>query len=1131
VGYTHRRFLVNSNETTTSKVSRVLNVIVFCMIAILVRVWYLAVVQHEKHVEEAHKPQRRTSIEHMGRASIRDRFNIPLALNKVQFHAAVCYSHLRQIPSVRWETDSSGKRVRVQARTRHIKELSEKMAEILHLDPLYIEDVIHAKASLIPHAPFLVKENISEGEYYRLRALEKDWPGLAVQRSSRRLYTHGKVACDVLGSMGAISSHEYQKFTEELSELEEYVNKREAGETPFLPKGFQNPYAVRQRLLELQEKAYTIQDFIGRTGIEAAFDEELRGYSGRKMYEVDVKGNFLRELPGSRPALPGQRLLLTISSELQECAEQLLSQSEATRIKRAGGLEEPWIKGGAIVAMEPSTGEILALASYPRFDPNDFISIRSALDDTHQRSKVRKWLENEMHIGEIWDGKIPLEREFYEKEANFYNESMPLTWNIFLETIFPAGAVREVLSTKLTLRHAVDLQRSLMTLMRHSGQYKAEAILRCLSDPDLAKEDPQLHSCLMQKELLESRRSVEHLTNGASEIGDKLLLIDLCRLVASPEKMPPSLLESMGSMTLEQHFLQRQAFLCLEEVVHKKVEELFIAHEFAEWRAKHFKVLLKKKRKEEKEEKRYAKPYTDYLDQVEKKAFSEFWHEFRLPLIHALLRKTPLERIIGFEHAKAYFEEIQPLYEKLSSTHQSLEKLSQTVRYLSDSQGQLFLRSLRGFRELNRPLWGRYPRLRNEQGIQLERHLAAAFYPVEGFGYGRSQAFRQSTPAGSVFKIVIAYHALLEKYEQCLAMQESMRDLNPLVLTDYSPQRRKKNDHDTIFGKTSDGKPITRLYKGGRLPRSSHAGIGEVNILGALEQSSNIYFSILAAEEISSPERLLQTVRQFGYGEKTGIELPGEIEGHLPDDIGHDKSGLYSFAIGQHSLIVTPLQTAMMIGAFTGNGQLLHPSIVQIKAGKQRLVEEEELFYRTDFVYHDEFAAVGLNFPLFTALAEYSPQLAFSYAPVQVRRSIFLPPEIRDILMEGMRRVVSGPRGTSRPSVVRPICFTPAIAQDYLTFSRNIAGKTGTAEILYKPTIDRTTKAIMRKHTWFAGACYPQKANNGGVDWDNPELLVVVYLRFADAGREAAPLAVQVMKKWRELLVKHGASSHVQIPN
>ncbi len=147
-----------------------------------------------------------------------------------------------------------------------------------------------------------------------------------------------------------------------------------------LPKGFQNPFQVRERLKQLQEKAYTINDFIGKTGVEATFDPELRGYAGKKTYEIDIKGNPVRELPGFRRAVTGQRLLLSISSELQEYAEQLLAQHEKLREvqgqqRRTFFERASWIKGGAIVAMDPKRDRrsVLALASYPRIDLNDFI--------------------------------------------------------------------------------------------------------------------------------------------------------------------------------------------------------------------------------------------------------------------------------------------------------------------------------------------------------------------------------------------------------------------------------------------------------------------------------------------------------------------------------------------------------------------------------------------------------------------------------------------------------------------------------------------------------------------------------------------------------------------------------------
>ena len=65
------------------KTNKVLNIIILGLLLIVVRVWYLAIVQHDDHLEKARRPKRRTVIEKTERATIRDRFNIPMALNKI----------------------------------------------------------------------------------------------------------------------------------------------------------------------------------------------------------------------------------------------------------------------------------------------------------------------------------------------------------------------------------------------------------------------------------------------------------------------------------------------------------------------------------------------------------------------------------------------------------------------------------------------------------------------------------------------------------------------------------------------------------------------------------------------------------------------------------------------------------------------------------------------------------------------------------------------------------------------------------------------------------------------------------------------------------------------------------------
>ena len=105
----------------------------------------------------------------------------------------------------------------------------------------------------------------------------------------------------------------------------------------------------------LSKKGYRINDLIGRKGIEFAFENHLRGKWGGEMLEVDANGIVQKSL-GIKPSKKGKDLLLTIDINLQLIAEQVLQDK----------------KGGAIIAMDPRDGAILAIASKPTFDLNFF---------------------------------------------------------------------------------------------------------------------------------------------------------------------------------------------------------------------------------------------------------------------------------------------------------------------------------------------------------------------------------------------------------------------------------------------------------------------------------------------------------------------------------------------------------------------------------------------------------------------------------------------------------------------------------------------------------------------------------------------------------------------------------------
>ncbi len=172
------------------------------------------------------------------------------------------------------------------------------------------------------------------------------FPGVKVVDSTVRSYLYGDLAGHVLGWVGPINDREY--------------------ETRRPPPN----------------KAYGIRDEIGKAGIELMFEDDLRGVAGRRVVEVDRLGQIVREREDLFIApIPGDDVYLTIDIDLQYLLEQQLertifSQREVEPEKDEDEEEDPLpfdVPGGASVILDPRNGDVLAVTSYPKFDPNDSI--------------------------------------------------------------------------------------------------------------------------------------------------------------------------------------------------------------------------------------------------------------------------------------------------------------------------------------------------------------------------------------------------------------------------------------------------------------------------------------------------------------------------------------------------------------------------------------------------------------------------------------------------------------------------------------------------------------------------------------------------------------------------------------
>ena len=168
-----------------------------------------------------------------------------------------------------------------------------------------------------------VKEGATNADIAWVEAHTLEYPMLLIREQPQRRYPPNGTLAHVLGYVGEIS-----------------------------PEQLKQP-----RFKDYAENPYHSGDIVGQEGLESTYDHYLRGRDGYREVEVDSRGRIQRELSVAPPQ-PGQDLITTIDLDLQLTAEEQLRNSPNKR--------------GVIVVMDPQSGELLAMASYPTFDPNLF---------------------------------------------------------------------------------------------------------------------------------------------------------------------------------------------------------------------------------------------------------------------------------------------------------------------------------------------------------------------------------------------------------------------------------------------------------------------------------------------------------------------------------------------------------------------------------------------------------------------------------------------------------------------------------------------------------------------------------------------------------------------------------------
>jgi len=165
-----------------------------------------------------------------------------------------------------------------------------------------------------------IRTRLTDEEVARFAANRYRFPGVDIRARLFRQYPFGQTASHVIGYIGRISTRDVEKLEE---------------------KGV--------------DANYKGTDFIGKAGLEASYQDELHGTTGFEQVEIDAAGRGIRTLSRT-PAQPGNNVTLSIDIKLQQVAERIFDG-----------------RRGAMVAIEPNSGSVLAFVSSPGFDPNLFV--------------------------------------------------------------------------------------------------------------------------------------------------------------------------------------------------------------------------------------------------------------------------------------------------------------------------------------------------------------------------------------------------------------------------------------------------------------------------------------------------------------------------------------------------------------------------------------------------------------------------------------------------------------------------------------------------------------------------------------------------------------------------------------
>ena len=211
------------------------------------------------------------------------------------------------------DSQASFDAVLVPEDAKDLANVVESLAQYLHQSSADTQAILDRTAGRPAFQEVLVKRHLDFDEVAAIETHQLVLPGVSLRVTPSRSYPNGATLAHVLGYVGEVTPSEIDR-----------------------------------------DRRYRPGDVIGKAGLEKAWENDLRGIDGGQQIEVDAFGRELRVLDETE-AIPGRTLVLTVDLDLQQAAEQALGE-----------------EAGSIVALDPRTGDVLAMVSEPSFDPNVF---------------------------------------------------------------------------------------------------------------------------------------------------------------------------------------------------------------------------------------------------------------------------------------------------------------------------------------------------------------------------------------------------------------------------------------------------------------------------------------------------------------------------------------------------------------------------------------------------------------------------------------------------------------------------------------------------------------------------------------------------------------------------------------